>query len=60
MLPDSEFPSINRGREIAQMSFHNSGYRAPVSYRQMSAETHEAFATLQQVTNTFFYSTFLM
>jgi len=55
MLPDSEISSINRGREIAQMSFHNSGFTAPVSYRQMSAETHEAFATIQQVTYTFFF-----
>jgi len=55
MLPDSELSSINRGREIAQMSLLNSGYVAPVSYRQMSSETHEGFATIQQVTNTFFY-----
>ncbi|KAL5242886.1 hypothetical protein ACI65C_010296 [Semiaphis heraclei] len=48
MLPDSELSSINRGREIAQMSLQNSGYTAPVSYRQMSSETHEAFATIQQ------------
>ncbi|XP_060840464.1 amyloid protein-binding protein 2 isoform X2 [Rhopalosiphum padi] len=48
MLPDSELSSINRGREIAQMSLHNSGYTAPVSYRQMSSETHEGFATIQQ------------
>jgi len=54
MIPKSELSSINRGREIAQMSFQNSGYTAPVSYRQMSSETHEAFATLQQVIYTFF------
>jgi hypothetical protein len=58
MLPDSELSSINRGREIAQMSLHNSGYTAPVSYRQMSSETHEGFATIQQVTNPYFYSTY--
>uniref|UniRef100_A0A2S2PBM7 Uncharacterized protein n=1 Tax=Schizaphis graminum TaxID=13262 RepID=A0A2S2PBM7_SCHGA len=48
MLPDSELSSINRGREIAQMSLHNSGYTQPLSYRQMSSETHEGFATMQQ------------
>ncbi|CAI6343297.1 unnamed protein product [Macrosiphum euphorbiae] len=48
MLKDSEISSINRGREIAQMSLQNSGYVAPVSYRQMSSETHEGFATIQQ------------
>lgn len=58
MLPDSEHSSINRGREIAQMSLHNSGYTAPVSYRQMSSETHEGFATIQQVTNILFYSAY--
>eukprot|EP00102_Acyrthosiphon_pisum_P002584 XP_001944165.2 PREDICTED: amyloid protein-binding protein 2 isoform X1 [Acyrthosiphon pisum] len=47
-LKDSELSSINRGREIAQMSLQNSGYVAPVSYRQMSSETHEGFATIQQ------------
>lgn len=60
MLPDSELSSINRGREIAQMSLLNSGYVAPVSYRQMSSETHEGFATIQQVTNTFFYCAYLI
>lgn len=60
MLKDSEISSINRGREIAQMSLQNSGYVAPVSYRQMSSETHEGFATIQQVTNTFFYCAYLI
>lgn len=60
MLRDNELSSINRGREIAQMSLHNSGYVAPVSYRQMSSETHEGFATIQQVTNTFLYYSYLI
>lgn len=55
-LPESKISSIKRGREIAQMSLHNSGYEEPVSYRQMSSETHEGFATIQQVTNPYFYS----
>lgn len=47
-LPESKISSIKRGREIAQMSLHNSGYAEPVSYRQMSSETHEGFATILQ------------
>lgn len=54
-LPESKISSIKRGREIAQMSLHNSGYAEPVSYRQMSSETYEGFATIQQVTNPYFY-----
>jgi len=59
-LPESKISSIKRGREIAQMSLHNSGYAEPVSYRQMSSETHEGFATIQQVTNPYFYSIYVI
>jgi len=60
MLQESQISSINRGRQIAQMSLLNSGFVAPVSYRQMSPENYEGFATLQQVTNTFFYCSYLI
>jgi len=54
MLQDSMLSSINLERQITQMLFQNSGYVVPVSYTNCSAETHEGFATIQQVTTTFF------
>jgi len=56
MLPEDDKVTVNRGREMAQISLRYLNLSSPVPYRQMSVETQEGFAITQQVTYNLPYS----
>lgn len=49
VLPSGKLSSVERGREIAQMSIWHHGNSGPAAFRRISSEDHEEFAKNQQV-----------